>query len=78
MLYANAIYVSSWHIELRIYQKNPIQTEAKNILNKLFQDDFGFFDSGKANRVEWFLPKEIKDMNLFYEIIYFGKPLPIK
>jgi hypothetical protein len=47
-------------------KKNPIQTEAKNILNKLFQDDFGFFDSGMANRVQWFLPKEIKDMNLFY------------
>ena len=35
-------------------------------MNKLFQDDFGFFDSGMANRVQWFLPKEIKDMNLFY------------
>lgn len=44
---------------------NPIQTEAQNILNRLFQDDFGFFDSGKANRVEWFLPKAIKDMKLF-------------
>lgn len=44
---------------------NPIQTEAQNILNRLFQDDFGFFDSGRANRVQWFLPNKIKDMDLF-------------
>ena len=44
---------------------NPITTEAKNILNKLFKDELGFFDRERANRVEWFLPREIKDMELF-------------
>jgi hypothetical protein len=47
---------------------NPITTEAKNILNKLFKDELGFFDSGRANRVEWFLPREIKDMELFVKL----------
>lgn len=44
---------------------NPIITEAYTILNKLFKDELGFFDSGRANRVEWFLPTEIKNMKLF-------------
>ena len=44
---------------------NPITTEAYTILNKLFKDELGFFDSGMANRVEWFLPTEIKNMKLF-------------
>lgn len=47
---------------------NPITTEAKNILNKLFKDELGFFDIERANRVEWFLPKEIKDMKLFVKL----------
>lgn len=47
---------------------NPRTTEAKNILNKLFKDELGFFDSGRANRVEWFLPREIKDMELFVKL----------
>jgi len=46
-------------------KNNPIKTEARTILNKLFENELGFFDEGRANRIEWFLPKEIKNMLLF-------------
>jgi len=49
----------------QVIKKNPIQTEAQNILNTLFQDSLGFFDSGMANRVEWFLPQNIKELKIF-------------
>ena len=46
----------------QVIKTNPIQTEAQNILNTLFQDSLGFFDRGMANRVEWFLPQRTKEM----------------
>jgi hypothetical protein len=46
-------------------KNNPIKTEARTILNKLFENELGFFDEARANRIEWWLPKEIKNMLLF-------------
>jgi hypothetical protein len=62
----NLEIITVWNaLGFNYLKNNPIKTEARTILNKLFENELGFFDEGRANRIEWFLPKEIKNMPLF-------------
>jgi hypothetical protein len=44
------------------------QNEAQNILNKLFQDDFGYFNCENVKKVQEFLPDEILNRRLFFVV----------